>query len=142
MGGLREKHEPTQRQAHSAGQRVGLRLAIRIPADDRLQDRGGHLKSERDQTDLDEAEVEARLEERVNRRDERLDGVVEEMRKADREENREDGGTGRMATRGGLALGKMSFGDGRRHDEEQKLCDRRANVNHGMVRAVVRAISF
>ena len=109
VGGLREKNQTAQGETHPAGERVGLRLPIRVPADERLQDRSGHLKGERDQADLDEAEVKARLEERINRRDKRLDGVVEQMRKTDREENREHRRTGRPATGRGIVSGEDEF---------------------------------
>ena len=50
------------------------------------------LKRERDQSDLHEAEMKARLQERVDRRNERLDGVVQQVREADGEKNRQHGG--------------------------------------------------
>ena len=111
MGRMGEKDESGQGQTHPAGERVRLRPSIGVEANERLQDRRGHLKSERDQTDLDEAEMKARLQQWIDRRDERLNRVVEEMGKADREKDREDK---RLRASSGslrLALREMRLGD-------------------------------
>src|SRR4030095_2411886 len=102
---------------------------IGIPADKRLQNRSRHLKGERDEADLHEAEMEARFEERINCRDERLDGVVEEVGKTDRKKNRECSRVGRWRARVRLTLREVGFGDARRHGEEQKLFSQRSNAN-------------
>ena len=69
------------------------------------------MKSERDQTDLDEAEMKARLQQWIDRRDERLNRVVEEMGKADREKDREDERLGASSGSLRLALREMRLGD-------------------------------
>ena len=76
VGGVGEKDEPAQSKTHPAGEGIGFRPPIGIPTDERLQDRSGHLKGERDQPDLYETELKAGLEQRINRRDERLNRVV------------------------------------------------------------------
>ena len=44
------------------------------------------MKDQRDEPDLAEAQAELGLEQGINGQDERLDGVVQEMREADRAE--------------------------------------------------------
>jgi hypothetical protein len=48
------------------------------------------LAGQRDQADLGEIEMEGLFDHRINRGDERLDGVIEQMGKADGQENRHD----------------------------------------------------
>ena len=59
--------------------------------DRRLQHRRGDLHRQRDQPDLREAEAVSVLQHRIERRHQRLDHVVEEMREAERQDDREGG---------------------------------------------------
>ena len=85
--GKRENGQPAQGQAHPPREGERSRPTIRIESNARLQNGRSHLEAERDQTDLDEAEMEARFEQWIDRRDERLDRVVEQVRKTDRKKN-------------------------------------------------------
>ena len=51
-----EQHQPDEREAHAGGERIRARLAVRVGADERLQQRGGDLEGEGEQADLPEAE--------------------------------------------------------------------------------------
>ena len=55
--GMREHDQPDQRAAHAGHQRKGLRTAICKDANQRLQQRRGQLKGQRDQADLREIET-------------------------------------------------------------------------------------
>ena len=79
----REQQEPGERDAHAGDERVRHRPAIRVEADERLQQRCGQQQRERQQPDLREAEAEGLLEHGVQGGEQRLDRVVEEMRHAD-----------------------------------------------------------
>ena len=59
-------------------------MPVGVNADQGLQDGGGDLKCEGDQTDLPEVEVIRALEQRIHRRNHGLQDVVEEMRQANR----------------------------------------------------------
>ena len=63
-------------------------MAVGIAADERLQDRGGHLEDERDETDLGERKTEFGFEQRIDRRNHRLHHVVEQMGDADEQQDR------------------------------------------------------
>ena len=71
------------------GQRVGLRPLVGVEADDRLQQRRGELIGERDEADLPEVELEARLQHRIDRRQQRLQHVVQQVADADGDEHGE-----------------------------------------------------
>lgn len=90
--------EPGQREQHPEGQRIGLGPAIGDRSHDGLEERGGELVREGDETYLGEAQVKAFLDEGIDRRDDGLHGIVEQVREADRNQYREDsrpGGAGR-----------------------------------------------
>ena len=55
----RQQQQPAEAEAHADGQRIGLRPTVGEKADERLEERGGHLEDEGDQTDLREVEVES-----------------------------------------------------------------------------------
>ena len=57
-----KKQEAGQREAHAYGKGVGARMAVGIQSGERLQDGRGHLKDERDESDLCEREVEISLQ--------------------------------------------------------------------------------
>src|SRR5579872_2541939 len=83
--------EAKQGRAHAEGQRIGLRPAIGIETDQRLQQRSRDLIGQRQQPDLAEGEVEAALEDWIDRRQQRLHHVVEQVTEADRSKNRKCG---------------------------------------------------
>ncbi len=85
----RQQDQAAEARAHPDGQRVGLRPLVGVDADERLQQRCRHLEGESDQPDLSVVEGERVLEDRVDRRQQRLDRVVEEVRDAERDQDRE-----------------------------------------------------
>ena len=99
--GVRQHDQADQRRAHAGDQRVGLRPAVRVHADDGLQQRGGELKRQRDQADLAEVEAVGVLDDGIDRRQQRLHHVVQQMREAEREDDRE----GRFRRRAKARLG-------------------------------------
>jgi hypothetical protein len=74
-------------EGHAGDQRIGHRPAVGDEADDRLEQRSGGVEGEGDEADLGVGQREGFAQNRVERRQQRLDGVVEEMREADREED-------------------------------------------------------
>ena len=64
-------------------------MAIRVETNHGLQEGGGQLEGERDEADLREAEPEGRFQDWVDRRNQRLDHVVEQVRKAERQQDGE-----------------------------------------------------
>jgi hypothetical protein len=66
-------------------------MVIGVESDQRLEQRGGELKGQREEADLHEIEPEAGLQHRVHRRKQRLHRVVEEMTEADGGEDGERG---------------------------------------------------
>ena len=74
-------------------------MLVGIDADQRLEQRGGQLESERDKTDLSEVERVGILEDRIDRRQQRLHHVVEAVAHAQR---REDGEGGVIDIAGGV----------------------------------------
>jgi hypothetical protein len=93
--GVRQHDEADECRAHADDQRVGLRPAVGIEADDGLQQRGGELEGQRDEADLAEVEAVGVLDQRIDRRQQRLHHVVEQMREAERQ----DDGEGRFRCR-------------------------------------------
>ena len=89
-----EQGEAGQGEAHARGERIRSRLAVRVAADQRLQQRGRDLVGEGEQADLAEAERVRGLQHRIQRRQQRLHHVVEQMAEADRGEHREGGAAG------------------------------------------------
>ena len=89
--GVRQHDQPDQRAAHAGDQREGLRPAVGIHADDRLQQRGGELERQRDQADLAEVEAVGVLDDGIDGRQQRLHHVVEQMREAERQNDGEGG---------------------------------------------------
>ena len=85
-----QQHQAGERKAHPHGQGIGFRIPVRIEPDQRLQEGSGQLVGQGDQADLGKAEVKGRFQERVDRRQQRLHRVVEQVRKAEREKNRQD----------------------------------------------------
>jgi hypothetical protein len=69
-------------------------VPIGVQADQRLQDRRGHLVHQRDDADLAEAQAEIRLQIRIDGRQQRLHHVVEQVTEADRQDHAKDGGVG------------------------------------------------
>ena len=103
-GGEGQREESRQRETHSRGQRIGSRMAVGIAADKRLQDRGGHLEDERDETDLGERKTEFGFEQRIDRRNHRLHHVVEQVGDADEQQDRIDRVGGRSPARCGYGF--------------------------------------
>src|SRR5579862_7999183 len=83
----RERDKPNEADAHADHKRVGFGISIRVKPDDGLQDGADHLKGKSDESYLRKAQVERILEERIDRRQERLDGIIEQMAKAQREQD-------------------------------------------------------
>ena len=69
----------------------GIGPPVRVDADERLQQRGRQHQRQCHQADLGETQGKCRLQERIYRREDRLDRVVEQMREANRGQNRERG---------------------------------------------------
>ena len=82
-------------------------MTVGVVADQRLQQRGCELESQRDQADLRKGEVKIALEQRVNCEHQRLNRVVEEMRKTDRGENPERGRIVGAVVLAQLPLGRL-----------------------------------
>ncbi len=82
-----DQEQAEEGEAHAGRQRERHRLLVGDDADQRLQQRRGHLEYQRDQADLREVERVVVLQDRIHRRNQRLHGVVEEMRKADAAEH-------------------------------------------------------
>ena len=85
----RQAEQPGERCPHAGDHRVGPRLMIGNQPEHRLQQRRGHLEGERDQPDLREVQHVRLLEEGIHGRDHRLDQVVEQMRSAQRHQDRQ-----------------------------------------------------
>ncbi len=66
-----------------------MRAAIRIPADNWLQQRRRKLIRKRNQPDLAEIEMKGSLEDGINRRNQRLHHVIQQMAEADRKQDGE-----------------------------------------------------
>ncbi len=62
---------------------------VRVEPDQRLEDRGGALIGQRDQSDLPVIEPERVAEDRIDRRHHRGDQIIEQMAEAERAENAE-----------------------------------------------------
>src|SRR5260370_2866449 len=95
-----KSQQTNQCNSHAYGKGIRLRAAVGIKADERLEDGGGHLRYERDQTHLTEIQMEGVLQERVDRRDQRLQRIVQEVAKADGQKNFEDGFLARVCRSG------------------------------------------
>ena len=98
----RQRHEAGQRERHRRGQGVGHRAPVGEEADQRLQQRGGDLESEGDQSGLEKRQRELLAKHRIQRRGERLHHVVEHVRAAGGEQN----AVGRGAARRGWPRSK------------------------------------
>src|SRR5262249_17264655 len=72
-------------------QREGLGPPVSEHANDRLEQGRGELEGERNQADLAEVETISLLDEGIDGRQERLHHVVEQVRKAQRQDNGERG---------------------------------------------------
>ncbi len=88
--GEREDDEADEGEAHPERERIRLRPAVGVEPHKRLEERGGELIHERDQSDVPEIQLERVFQNRINRRDERLHGVVEQMRETERGQNGQD----------------------------------------------------
>ena len=86
-----QKGDPGDAQTHAGGRRIGHRIAVDDEADERLEDRGGELKSQCYQADLAEVEGVAVFEDRVDRGQERLHRVVQHVRRTQRHQHRHGG---------------------------------------------------
>ena len=82
--------EAAQRGAHAGDHGVRPGPAVGDVPDEGLQEGGSDLKGERDHADVQEVEAVGRLEQRIHGRDHRLNQVVEEMRAAQREQDRQE----------------------------------------------------
>ena len=91
--------ESDQGEHHAAGQGIGLGLSVRYRAHDRLEERGGELVREGDESYLGEVQVETAFDEGIDRGDDGLHGIVEKMRDADRDQYREYRRAGRPKRR-------------------------------------------
>ena len=70
-------------------ERERQRPAVGVQPDERLEQRRGALEREGDEPDLGEGEGVGLLQHRVDGRDQGLDGVVEQVRDAQRHQDRE-----------------------------------------------------
>src|SRR5690349_17536753 len=93
-----EYGQPGEREERAARQSKRRRTAIRVQANEWLQQRRRDLISEGHQANLNERESELNLEIRIDRRQQRLQHVIEQMTEADRDEDGEDG----VVARGGV----------------------------------------
>ena len=66
-------------------------MAVGVEADQWLEDRTGHLKGEGDQAHLGEIESERLFDQRIDRGNQRLDCIVEQVRAAQGDQDRQDG---------------------------------------------------
>src|SRR6185503_12102603 len=85
-------------------------MFVRIETNDRLEDRSHHLKGERDEPDLGEAQSERFLQQRVDGGNQRLNGIVQQMTETQGEQNADVGG-GRL--NGRRCCGKLIWGSER-----------------------------
>ena len=100
-----EREQSGEGEAHPHSQRVGSRVQVGVTSHEGLQERGGHLKHQRDDAYLGESEAEIIFEERVDSRYYRLHHVVEQVCGADHEEYRVHGSAPCRCT---CRSGKMS----------------------------------
>ena len=108
-----EQQQAEERRSHADGKRERLRLLVGEMSDHRLQQRGGELERQRDQSDLREVQRVIVLQDRIHRSDQRLHGVVEEVREADAGEH-------------DIGRRRRRPGDGsRRHVRHNHRCHRR-----------------
>lgn len=76
-------------------------MAVGVEADERLKDRGGQLKRERDHPDLKEAQRVSLFQQWIDGRNQRLHHIVQHVRQTETDQNR------KCCRRRGL----LSFGD-------------------------------
>ncbi len=117
-----QQEHARERERHADRQRIRLRPPVCVEADDRLQQRGGELVGQRDQTDLAEIEVEAALEDRIDRRQQRLHHVVQQVAEAQRRQDAECRARGEGTGAGGheRRSGGGRLGDaGHSQDQEE-----------------------
>ena len=116
--GVRQHDQADQRAAHAGDQRIGLRPAVGVHADHGLEQRRGQLKRQRDQADLAEVEAVGVLDDGIDGRQQRLHHVVQQMREAERENDRRSGFRGRAEAAWGFGRALTSasnFLEGLRH---------------------------
>ena len=89
--GTRQQQQSDKCNRHTDSERVGLRPMVGKHPDRRLQYRRDQLRGQRDHSDLREAEPIGVLQHRIERRQQRPHHIVQEMRKAERQKDREDG---------------------------------------------------
>ena len=86
-----QQNETGNAGGHAGGQRIVHGAMVGVKAHQRLQQRGGHLRSEGDEPDLPEIQMVGVFKDWIDRRDQGLQDVVDEMRYAHRGENAERG---------------------------------------------------
>src|SRR5215469_6871096 len=89
--GKSEQNQPYQGKRHSDWQRKRLRPMIRVQTYQGLQERGGKLESQGNQTNLRKAELERIFQNGINGWDQRLNGVIEKVRHAGGDQNEQNG---------------------------------------------------
>ena len=100
MVGESQGQEPRQREAHAQGKGIGPRVAVGVKPYEGLEDGGGHLEHQRDDTYLGEREPQVVLDDGIHGRDDGLHHVVEQMAKAYGEQY----GEGRLRLHVGVSL--------------------------------------
>jgi hypothetical protein len=83
----RKQQNAGQSQRHADRKRIRRRVRVGIDSDDGLENRSGHLKRKRDQSDLPEIEMVRRFENRVNGRYDRLQRVIQQVAHTDRHQD-------------------------------------------------------
>ncbi len=97
--GDRQDRQADQREQGAARQGHGRGPLVGVPADQRLQDRGGDLVAQGHQADLAEGQAEVGLELRVDGRQQRLHHVVEAVAHRDGGDDPEHGVAGGLGRR-------------------------------------------
>ena len=82
-----EKYQTEPGEQHAAGESGRHRVTVTYRPDKGLKKRRGDLHGERDETHLSERQRVRFLQDRERCRNHRLKQIIQEMRRADREEN-------------------------------------------------------
>jgi hypothetical protein len=85
----RQQNQTHHREDHADRRRKWLRMTVGVQTDQRLEERGGELIRQGDQTELTEVQCELSFQQGVNRQQQRLHHVVDEMRCAERAQDAE-----------------------------------------------------
>src|ERR1700730_9759109 len=89
-GRERQRDQPDQRNPHANRQEIRFVMPVAVQPHQRLQQRCRERSGERDQPNLPEIQMKRVSQQRINRRQQRLHRVIQQMTKANRQQNLKD----------------------------------------------------